>query len=71
MSGSYAARRKRDPIYLVLENGRQVAVLYGGDPQVSVRPEGERAELDDGWVICRYRIADGERGRVENSHVAS
>ena len=46
-------------------------MLFGGNPEVPIRPEGEGTELEDGRVVCGDGIADGKRGGVEDAHVAA
>ena len=46
-------------------------MLFGGNPEVSVGPEGEGAELEDGRMVCGDGIADGKRGGVEDAYVAA
>lgn len=45
--------------------------MFGGDPDVSVGPEGKGAELDDGGMCGGDGIADWERGGVEDADIAA
>lgn len=45
-------------------------MLFGGDPDVAVGPEGEGTEFLDRWVSVGDGVADGQLGWIENTHVA-
>jgi hypothetical protein len=56
---------------LILEDGGQVSVLFRGNPDVAVRPEGEGAQFLDGRMCVGDAVADGEGRRVEDADVAT
>lgn len=46
-------------------------MLFGRDPDVSIRPGGERTQFLDRGVCVGHAVADGEGRGVEDSDVAA
>jgi len=56
---------------LVLEDGRDRAMLLGRDPEVRVGPLAQRPQLEHLGVLLRHAVLDREPSRVEHAHVGT
>jgi len=67
----HAARRQRDPVNLVLEHGRQVAVLLRRHPEVPVRPARQLAQFLHFRVRVRVVVFHRQALWVVDAYVAA
>mmetsp|Transcript_50322 Transcript_50322/g.163956 ORF Transcript_50322/g.163956 Transcript_50322/m.163956 type:complete len:437 (+) Transcript_50322:997-2307(+) len=67
----HASRVEGEPVDLVLEDAGEGAVHLGRDPHVRLRPERQRAQLLDLWVVLQRRVAHREALRAEDAHVGA
>ena len=71
MSGPNGADGKRDPVDLVLEDGSEVAVLFGGDPDVAVAPAAEVPQFLHFGMRVLDVVLDGELAGIVDADVAA
>ncbi|MGF6701877.1 hypothetical protein OKW38_006554 [Paraburkholderia sp. MM5496-R1] len=67
----YSRAFERQPVDLILEYGREIAVAFRAAPNLPLRPLGQLAQFDDLRMICRDAIGERQAVRVEYPRLRS